>query len=71
VTAQRLFKNLKFTSKSSTERIILKLLIDMTEDHEHSAELVDQLVAIGVVRKLCEQLLLWQQQQLPITTELV
>jgi hypothetical protein len=62
VIAQRLAQNLKYT-QSSNDRIILTILIDMTQDEETGQSIIEILVGIGIVKKLCESLLTWLQQR--------
>jgi len=70
VIAQRLAQNLKYT-QSSNDRIILTILIDMTQDEETGQSIIEILVGIGIVKKLCESLLTWLQQQAPVSSEMV
>jgi len=70
VIAERLAQNLKYT-QSSNDRIILTILIDMTQDEETGQSIIEILVGIGIAKKLCESLLTWLQQQAPVSSEMV
>jgi hypothetical protein len=70
VIAQRLAQNLKYT-QSSNDRIILTILIEMTQDEGTGQSIIEILLGIGIVKKLCESLLTWLQQQAPVSSEMV